>query len=324
MPSYGYREMAQRALRRSFGPALVRLTSSGAYDLRETLVVTGSPRSGTTWLAEVLTTLPRSAILFEPEHMVQVPDAQRAGLDWHEMKEPGVDWPEGERYFERVLRGQLITPWTVSHLPLRRAIAPRRWIVKFIDANLFLGWLATQFPIKPPILLLRHPCAVVSSQFRRGWRLDYAPKIAGFFTKYPHFKDFVASLRGPAEWGAARWCMLNYEPLSLPRPWPFVLMTYEQATREPEAEFGRLFRHWQLPMPDDLVARTRRPSGTADLGSAWREGAASTPSWKKNLKPDEIDGILGVVRAFGLDFYTDDALPDAGRLSSPSAIARRD
>ena len=118
--------------------------------------------------------------------------------------------------------------------------------------------------------------------------------------------------------------MLNYEPLSLPRPWPFVLMTYEQATREPEAEFGRLFHHWQLPVPDALVARTRRPSGTADLGSGWRDGAASTPSWRKDLKPDEIEGILAVVRAFGLDFYTDDALPDAGRLSMPSVIARRD
>jgi hypothetical protein len=77
-------------------------------------------------------------------------------------------------------------------------------------------------------------------------------------------------------------------------------------------------------MPDDLVARTRRPSGTADLGSGWRDGSASKPSWKRDLKADEIEGILAVVRAFGLDFYTDDANPDAVRLSGPSVIALRD
>lgn len=55
----------------------------------------------------------------------------------------------------------IVTPLTVSHLPLGRAAAPRRWIVKFVDANLMLGWLATRVPVKTPVLMLRHPCAVI-------------------------------------------------------------------------------------------------------------------------------------------------------------------
>lgn len=317
---YSWREIARRVSRRSFGPPLVRLTADRQYDLAESLVVAGSPRSGTTWLAEVLSTLPRSAILFEPEHMLQVPAARRAGLDWHVMKLPGEDWPEGDRYFERVLRGQVVTPWTTSHLPLGRAIAPRRWIVKFVDANLMLGWLATRFPIRAPVLVLRHPCAVVGSQLRRGWRLDHAPRTAAFFARFPQFQSYVASLHDPVEWSAAHWCIHAYVPLSLPRPWPFLVTSYEQATREPEQEFGRLFEHWRLPLPADLVARTRRPSGTTDLGSGLHQEKGESAGWRKALTAEQAARVLAVVREFGLDFYSDDPLPDARRLASAAPI----
>jgi hypothetical protein len=320
--TYSLPDIARRAARRSIGPTLVRLTADRNYDLAETLGVAGSPRSGTTWLAEVLSALPRSAILFEPEHMLQVPEARRAGLDWHVMKSPGDDWPEGDRYFDRVLRGRVVTSWTVSHLPLRRAVAPRRWIVKFVDANLMIGWLATRFPVKAPVLVLRHPCAVISSQLRRGWQLDHAPRLASFFGRYPQFKEYVASLRDPIEWSAAHWCIHTYTPLTLPQPWPFIVTSYEQATRYPEREFARLFAQWDIPVPHDLVARTRRPSGTTDLGSAFRKRTSAESGWHKALTQEQIDRILSVVRTFGLDFYTAESQPDAVRLASGSPVGR--
>lgn len=320
LKNYTLGEFAQKASRRALGPALVRLTADRTYNLSETLVVAGSPRSGTTWLAEVLSSLPRSAILFEPEHMLQVPAARRAGLDWHVMKFPGDDWPQGDRYFKQVLQGRVITPWTVSHVPLSRAFAPRRWIVKFVDANLMLGWLANRFPVRAPVLVLRHPCAVVGSQLRRGWRLDHAPRLAAFFNRYPQFKDYVASLQDPVEWSAAQWCIHTYAPLKLPQPWPFIVTTYEQATRFPEQEFGRMFRHWQMPMPDDLVERTKRPSGTTDLGSEMRKGKDPDAGWRKALTDTQIAQVLAVVRQFGLDFYTEESQPDAARLAGPAPI----
>ena len=310
----------QRIARRTLGPSLVRLTADSGYDLRETLVVAGSPRSGTTWLAEVLASLPRSAILFEPEHVLQVPEARRSGLDWHVMKMPGEAWAEGERYFERALRGRIVTPWTVSHLPLARAVAPRRWIVKFVDANLMLGWLAARFPVKAPVLVLRHPCAVIGSQLRRGWKLDHAPRLKAFFDHYPQFREYVASLTDQVEWMAAHWCMHTYAPLALPRPWPFLLTTYESAAKEPEREFGRLFEAWRIPMPDDLAARAARPSGTADRGSRFISGTGAGGGWRRQFDDSQVKRILRVVNAFGLDFYAEDRMPDVERLQGPQAL----
>jgi hypothetical protein len=316
LSGYTPRQALERISRRAVSPLLIRATSFSTHDLRNTLLIAGSPRSGTTFLAELLNQIPRSAILFEPEHIQQVPEARRAGLTWHTFKDPREDWPEGRRFFERALRGRLITGWTVSHVPLSKAIAPRTWIVKFVDANFMLGWLAANFPVRAPILLIRHPCAVIASQLRRGWSNPHPPRLKGFLARYPQFADYLETLRDPAEFAAALWSMQTLAPLSLPRPWPFVLLTYEELAADPSRELERLFATWQMPMPSGIVERAMRPSGTTDTGSALAAGSDPSSAWRRSLSASQIDGILGVIRTFGLDFYDESPYPDPDRLSA--------
>jgi len=313
---YTPRQAVQRLSRRTLSPLLVKATSPRSHDVRDTLLIAGSPRSGTTFLAELLNQIPRSAILFEPEHIQQVPQAKQAGLTWHTIKDPHEDWPEGRRFFERVLRGQLITSWTVAHVPLARALAPRTWIVKFVDANFMLGWLAANFPVRPPVLLVRHPCAVIASQLRRGWSNPHPPRLKGFLARHPQFTDYLETLRDPTEFAAALWSMQTYAPLMLPKPWPFVLITYERLAEDPRRELERLFEAWRLPMPDGIVERALRPSGTTDTGSALAAGADPSSAWRRSLSARQIDGILAVTRTFGLDFYDAQGRPDLDRLDA--------
>lgn len=316
---YTARQAAQRLARRTLSPLLVRATSLQKHDMRDTLLVAGSPRSGTTFLAELLSQIPRSAILFEPEHLQQVPQARQAGLTWHMMKDPGEDWPDGERFFASVLHGELVTSWTASHVPLGRALAPRTWIVKFVDANFLLGWLASRFPVRPPVLLVRHPCAVIASQLRRGWSNPHPPRLKGFLARYPEFTDYLETLRNPTEFAAALWSMQTLAPLKLPKPWPFVLVTYERLANDPRAELTRLFDAWQMQIPDGIVERALRPSGTTDSGSALASGADPSRAWRTVLDRRQIDEILAVTRRFGLDFYDDHGYPDLGRLDALTA-----
>lgn len=322
---YTPRQAMERLSRRTLSPLLVRTTSFGRHDIRDTLLVAGSPRSGTTFLAELLNQIPRSAILFEPEHIQQVPEAKIAGLTWHTIKDPQDDWPDGRRFFERVLRGQVITSWTVSHVPLANALAPRTWIVKFVDANFILGWLTANFPVRPPVLLIRHPCAVIASQLRRGWSNPHPPRLKGFLARHPQFTEYLETLGDPAEFAAALWSMQTLAPLSLPRPWPFVLVTYEDLAADPGRELQRLFGGWQLPMPAGIVERALRPSGTTDTGSALAKGSDPSSAWRRILSMKQIDAILKVVRTFGLDFYDEGAFPDAEKLKalgSPRLLGR--
>jgi hypothetical protein len=317
---YSPQQAMQRLSRRTVGRLLLRATASRTYDLRSTLVIAGSPRSGTTWLAELLNQIPRSAILFEPEHVQQVPQARAAGLTWHTIKDPDDDWPEGEQFFAKVFRGQLITGWTASHVPLGNAVAPRTWIVKFVDANFMLGWLTKRFPIRPPALLIRHPCAVIASQLRRGWSNSHPPRLKGFLAKHPEFTDYLETLSDPAEFAAALWSMQTYAPLSLPKPWPFQLIPYEELATNPGSELSRLFSAWKMPMPDGVLERAIRPSGTTDLDSALRSGSDPSGAWRKSLSPRQIEGILRVIERFGLNFYGEDARPDLSKLYDPGLL----
>jgi len=313
---YTPRQAVQRLSRRTISPLLIRATSLRRHEIRDTLLIAGSPRSGTTFLAELLNQIPRSAILFEPEHVQQVPQAKHAGITWHTIKDPHEDWPEGQHFFESVLRGQLISSWTVSHVPLARALAPRTWIVKFVDANFMLGWLAANFPVRPPVLLVRHPCAVIASQLRRGWSNPHPPRLKGFLARHPQFTDYLETLRDPTEFAAALWSMQTYAPLMLPKPWPFVLITYENLAADPRSELSRLFNAWQMPLPEGIVDRALRPSGTTDMGSALRVGSDPTSAWRQTLSTAQIDAILRVIQTFGLDFYDAGPKPELARLAA--------
>lgn len=134
-------------------PLVLRWTANRQYDLRNTLVVAGSWRSGTTWLGELIcAAVPRSAMLFEPLHVGNVPEAAAAGCEWYKYLEPGQSWPEGEAFVRRALEGKVINRHTTSHIPLIRAVRPKVWVTKCIHANLLLGWLAERFPAKAQIV----------------------------------------------------------------------------------------------------------------------------------------------------------------------------
>ena len=138
------------------------------YDIRQTIVIAGSPRSGTTWLAELLNTIPRSAILWEPLFLDADPQLPKIGFGWRTYVPPDRDRPEMEAYLRRVLTGRVLNPWTLQRTSLRDVYRVKRWIVKFVRANMLLPWLTLRFPTRRPLLLVRHPCAVVASQIRNG------------------------------------------------------------------------------------------------------------------------------------------------------------
>lgn len=307
---YGTRRLAMRAVRGLCSPLILKMTANRAYDPGQTIVICGSPRSGTTWLAETLNSIPRSAILFEPEHVGEVQEARAAGLKWHTYKDRGELWPEGERFFRQVLSGKVLSAWTTSLVPLHRAFRPERWIVKLVDANFFLGWLATTIRSRRPILLLRHPCAVVASQMDRGWGHTRAPRLERFFANFPELSGVLDGLTDPWEFTAAFWCMQTFAPLALPQPFPFHVVFYESLVFDLERTLQPVFDDWGLKLPESLATRAREISQTTGQNRKMSTPESGTSRWQQAMTRETRSKVLDVVRRFGLDFYNDDAVPD--------------
>jgi hypothetical protein len=315
--SYSVGSIATRGSRSVLNPVLGNLTADRDYDLRDTILVAGWARSGTTWLAEVLSAIPKSAILFEPLHD-KVPDAAAAGFPPTDILSPGEGSESQKLFMERVLRGRVLNWWTCSCNPLARSIRPKIWIVKEIQANYLMEWIVGTFPIRRAVLIVRHPCATIASRMAQGW----APKDAQIKVKqgaarrkFPHLDALCRNLTDPFEVMAARWCIMNYVPLSL-RPRPFHVLAYESLATRGATDLLPIFSDWGLDVPDAIQESLGRASATTKAGSMG--GAThrqSIDGWKRKLSPEQIARILRVVREFGMDFYTDDLEPDYERLN---------
>src|SRR5918995_2655527 len=176
-------------------------------DAGQSIMVAGTARSGTTWLAEIIASQMASRIMFEPFHSRLVPAF--SGFHYFHYMRPEEQNDELLTYCRRVFTGTIRHRWIdreVEHL------FPTHRIIKEIRANLFLKWARIRFPQVPLVLILRHPCAVVSSRMQLGWATDEdiepflaQPRLVHDFLEDK--LDMIRSAQSPEEKHAVIWCV---------------------------------------------------------------------------------------------------------------------
>lgn len=296
--------------------ALMRTLLPTSHRLENTVILTGLPRSGTTWLGEIVNTIPRSAMLFEPLHLRRVPEAKSAGFSWATLLESEAEHPEALEFIERILRGQFINEWIARDLKIKDCLGMKVLIVKFVRAQRILEWMVSNFPIRRPLYIIRHPCAVVASQVRLEWktRIDHSAVMGEPILRlFPHLTGFVEELETIEERLAAKWCLGNYYALSRSKPYNFELVTYEQLVTDGPAQLERIFTALGFPVPEQAISNFKSPSVTTHFGDPWSSGNPIN-NWTKILDKEQIKRILDVVESFGMNFYTEDLEPDYNRL----------
>jgi hypothetical protein len=298
-------------------PVCRRLYRDADRDMRHTLLVAGTGRSGTTWLAELLGSRVSSRILFEPfnPRMVRAfesfhyfhymrPDSEDAGL---------------ENYCRAVFTGDIRHPWIDRQVD---RLFPSYRIVKEIRANLLLRWLKYRFPELPIVFLIRHPCAVVASRMKLRWDTDgdILPLLSqpGLVRDFLDDKsDLIRDCRTPEQKHALIWSISNLVPLTQFAPGTLPIVFYEDLVRSPESELPRVFRLSGLEYDEATLARISRPSATTIASSAILTGSDKITRWKDELSLAQAESILAVVRGFGLShLYGDSDVPawtDPGR-----------
>jgi hypothetical protein len=249
----------------------------------------------------MLEAIPHSSFLFEPLHLTEVPEAKKAGFDWCHYLPPAAAWPSGEEYLERVFTGKVINRWTAREIRMCDAPKAKRLVIKFVRANRLLPWICSRFPIKKPILLIRHPCAVVSSQMKYGWAGHLPPVAPEYLEAFPAFKEVIERTQNDYEYLAAKWAMDQLPCLIAEQPLPWMVITYEELVLHPEETLKKIARQWDLPIDlSKAVAKLNRPTSVVS-----KVGISGLDGWKKSLSNEQIDNIMRVVYGFGFDFYND-------------------
>jgi len=289
---------------------LAKLICKKQFNISDTLIVMGSTRSGTTWLSEIVASIPNSIICFEPISPTHVPEAKCAGFSYDTYAVPDTSWPEGYQVMQKILSGQLLTPWTLSQSRVSTFCAANILVVKFVRANMLVGWLTGNFPVRSPALIIRHPCATVASQLQKGWCPSLESLLNNsFFADKTNLVNQLSGLQTPEEILALRWCMRYFVPLSLSDR-PFVLVSYERLVSDGQKELERLFGHWRIDLPKQAIDRLHRASNTVAVGSAIISGADRLTAWQTRLTTAQVARIFNIVSLFGIHCYSDDAEPD--------------
>jgi len=285
------------------------------YSLQSTIVVSGCPRSGTTWVAEVLNTIPGSTMLYEPLYLRAHPILREIGFRWQTHLNPEDRAPEAKGYMKNVLEGKVLNPWTLSRANVDTILNTTTWIVKFVRANMLLGWLVRQFPIMPPLVIIRHPCAVIASQLRKGsWSHVTAPaECPEFFAMFPQFSHIRDRVRHLDEILAVQWCMEYFTILNKPAPHPWLLVSYENLVQDPEKGFSSIFSHFNQSLPSEGNRIIHKDSSTTVKNKNFDPGSRLS-GWKNYLNKDQVARIFRVINEFGIDLYTDAIEPDYEKL----------
>jgi hypothetical protein len=282
-----------------------------------------TPRSGSTWLMELILTQPGFKSCDEPLNLRNPLVRQQLGIsEWQDLYDQNATLAL-ESYFQAFCDGRL---GFMNPSPLYRyhRLLTHRIVFKVIHGGEDrINWFRETFNGRV-VLLLRHPIAVslsrevyprlhafLDSEYRRHMtkdQIDYARRICDTGTKL--------------ERGVLSWCLQNMVPLRhADRGW--VIVSYEQMVLEPRFVIRCLVNRLELPKAERMMDRLTTPSGVKAksdaetrqvLESGTKQRSWLVEKWRRQVTEAEERRTMAMLKRFGLDAYSSGELLPAERL----------
>lgn len=289
------------------------------------VIVAGSPRSGTSWLAKGLSYAPGFTYYREPDNFHHVREAE-ARFAWLYLTDVQDD-PAYSRLMTRACAGKIATAFTMKENPgpllaplgkrglrlgqrfpalfLRR----RNVLLKLVYANLNLDWLTYRFPTARQVLVFRHPCGQFESWRRMGWQPEPIRCLDNTRLMEEHLDPFAHLLsRASTYWerAGALWAAIVYVAhRQTVAAGGRLIVAYEWLCGDPLGRFNDLYRQLDLtwnPRAERFLSGANR-SGNDAAYSLSRLSEKEIDKWKQRLSDDEIAQCRRFVEPFGLPYY---------------------
>jgi hypothetical protein len=281
---------------------------------RRALLLTGAPRSGTTWIGRSIAKLGRYRYVHEPfsSSMPACACGYRAPM-WFPYI-PDGDVPQARRHLHHLIRAPLGSDGIRSTLalalssrrvrsvwPLAQALVRRPAVLKDPLAAFSAEWLARGYDLEV-LVVVRHPAAVASSYDTLGWTHDFAPLLDQprlmkelLSAHEAQIRDFVNHEQPPLFQAALLWRLL-YDVLLQFRErnegWIFV--RHEDLALAPERGYIALLDRLGLAVPEHTslpaaqATKSSRGTGPYDI---FRDPATTVNAWRNQISASDLRRI---------------------------------
>jgi hypothetical protein len=298
------------------------------------ILVTGSHRSGSTWVGQMLSAAPAVGYIREPFSVLHRPGILEAEFPYWfpyvcaENEGPYVNPVRemlGYRYKIRAALAAVRTPADAVRVGndlrtfagYRRARA--RPLLKDPIAVFSAQWLAERFGMDV-IVQVRHPAAFVSSLKKYGWTHPFGDFLAqpllmrdllGDFEG--DIREFAASPRPPVEQAILLWRLIHHAIAGYRDRHPtWLFYRHEDVAMDPLGRFEDMYGRLGLDFTTEAratIAEFTDPSNPAeatDDQTLRRDSRSSIWTWKSRLTAEEIDRVRANTEPIWKEFYTDD------------------
>ena len=302
--------------------------------MRRPIVVTGSHRSGTTWVGRMLCLSGEAGYIHEPLNPVRRPS-------W--MKHPVPYWyvyitEDNEHLYkddlERAMRfsfplqnvARVRRPEQIGMVlsDAGRTVRPRlskaRPLLKDPFALFSAAWFERRYDADI-VVTVRNPVAFVGSIKRLNWQFKFKTLLGQGALMEDWLHPFEKEMRrcrdedvDVVEQGIVLWNVLHYaiDRLRLDHP-RWAVVRHEDLARDPSGGFADLYRRCGLtwtPAVERLVAGFSTADSGAELpmwrhGSVKRDSAGATQTWKMRLTDEEANRVSAGTAEIAALFYDD-------------------
>lgn len=270
-------------------------------ELDKSILVTGSHRSGTTWLGNVLNIAEGTRYVQEPfnrETYETLGSYRLSNMFAHAADEDEVALRKGfldHVQFDGVERLILKDPIAVFSAP----------------------WIQEQFGVQV-VCIVRHPAGFVSSLIKWNWEFHF-----GYFTAQPRLMEsFPEAIRNDIE----RYARERQEPIlqacllwkaiygwvlsQSPKKNKWIVINYEDLAKNPQKQYRKLYKKlglkWDVSVSDGIkqMSGGENPTESDDPGFKARSSQAMREVWMSRLSTDQIDLVQEETNPLWKKFYS--------------------
>ena len=301
--------------------------------VKRPILVTGTHRSGSTWVGQLLAAAPGTGYVHEPFNIdIRMGPARDVFDYWFQYVGPEnqaayADAIADVFQFRYPLKNNLRKANSIHEglkllkdqglfwlYRLRGALPVVKDPIAFFSAE----WMARQLDLSV-VVLIRHPAAFCSSLKLMNWQFDFSHfaqqplLLEGYLNPFADEIRLIAAEEKPLLAQAVLFWNCIHHTIRIYRErhpdWLFI--RHEDLSASPVEAFQKLYTALGLPYTAKAKARIDQRSGVQNArehqsnNEFVRNSRANIDNWKRRLTPAEIEFVRAETAAIAQDFYSD-------------------